>query len=397
MANNNIFKGLKEIIYAMYDNRGVERITYFAPISKIDLSEARLTLLRNLCDLVLNTDIISEWSKMYIKDKNITLRSLTDEINRINEEKKQLVKTKVGNETVYAIGGEVSSNTVRSKIEYEQKKLTLALGSKDIIVDILYYPSRSIEEYQIRVANLLSEYRGGANLRDNLNLKFDNKVYTKTYNGNFMDKYENILYTYLESTRKSIEDELSKDSDFVGYFNYLLSGIHTDDKKVLADRRSLIELLSGERYASILDKKELEIEETKRETGTETELVDKNEEHEKLAEDINTVDEDDEIIDFGTTESNVDTASSLLNKYSLVSSSEEDTNTDIIEEYEEEENSDFEFIPDEAPEIIESTTDIFDEDEINEEHKENKENKEDKEKDTAIKVNISARATKVQF
>lgn len=251
MANNNIFRGLKEVIYAMYDNKGVERITYYAPLSKINLSEARLTLLRNFCDLVLNTDMLSEWSKMYIKDKNITLKSLTEEINRINEEKKALVKVKSGNDVVYEIGGEVSQNTVRSKIEYEQKKLSIALGGKDMIVDILYYPSRSIEDYQVRVANLIAEHRGGTDLRNKLCISLDKKVYSKKFDGDFMSKYQDIIYTYLESTRKAIEEELNKDTDFVGYFNYLLSGIHTDDAKVMEDRRQLIDLINGSVIADI--------------------------------------------------------------------------------------------------------------------------------------------------
>ena len=353
MANNNIFKGLKEVIYAMYDDKGRERITYFAPISKVNISDARLTLLKNLCDLVLNTDIVSEWTKMYLRDKNITVKSLTDEINRINAEKNELVRVKVGKELVYGIGEEIPIHTIRSRIDYEQKKLTLALGSKDIIVDILYYPSRSIEEYQLRVANLLAEYRGGKDLRSKVNLSFDTKVYAKTFDGNFMEKYEDILYTYLESTRKAIEEELNKDADFVGYFNYLLSGIHTDDPNVLSDRKSLIELLSGSRNATIKvdtkvveeDTKEVEVEQLE-DTESEVEEVD-NVEVGKDADEIETDTKDNSF------ESEIE---KLEEKFSLIGNlkKEEYTDVDLMDEdgplegYETEFDSDNEdeFIPD---------------------------------------------------
>lgn len=353
MANNNIFKGLKEVIYAMYDDKGRERITYFAPISKVNISDARLTLLKNLCDLVLNTDIVSEWTKMYLRDKNITVKSLTDEINRINAEKNELVRVKVGKELIYGIGEEIPTHTIRSRIDYEQKKLTLALGSKDIIVDILYYPSRSIEEYQLRVANLLAEYRGGKDLRSKVNLSFDTKVYAKTFDGNFMEKYEDILYTYLESTRKAIEEELNKDADFVGYFNYLLSGIHTDDPNVLSDRKSLIELLSGSRNATIkVDTKVVE-EDTK-----EVE-VEQLEDNENILEEVDNieVDKDTDEIETDTTDNRFESVvEKLEEKFSLIGNlkKEEYTDVDLMDEdgplegYETEFDSDNEdeFIPD---------------------------------------------------
>lgn len=267
MANSNLFMGLKEIIYSMYDSNGNERIVYYEPLSKLDLSEARLELLRNICDLVLNTNILSEYSKIYIKNRNIKLKNVVEEVNRINRDKMKLVKVKTGHDETYEVGGEVTYNHVVSKIQYDQKRLVVDLGGSDIIVNILFYPSKSIEDYQLRVSRLLEKYRVGGNLRDKLTVKIGDSAYSKTYNGNFMDKYKDILYTYLESTRLEVEKQLNENKEFVGYFNHLISGINSEDSQVLQDRRELLDLLNGsstydiikvqkEEEKSVEDKKE---------------------------------------------------------------------------------------------------------------------------------------------
>ena len=251
-TKNSVFKGLKEILYSLYDNNGNERIEYLDPIPRLKLSEARLELLKNICDLALTTDIISDWSKLYIKDRNIKLKNVVEEVNRLNREKMTLVKVKTGKNVVYEAGGEVSYNTVTSKIEYDRKLFEAALGGSDILVDILYYPSKNIEHYQINVSKLMEKYKGSGDARKKLCLNIENSVYNKTYNGDFVEKYKDVLFTYLESTRLAIEKELNEDKEFVGYFNYLLSGIYTEDTKVQKERKDLLDLLNGISNAQIL-------------------------------------------------------------------------------------------------------------------------------------------------
>lgn len=328
MPSNSVFKGLREIIFAMYDNNGNERITYFEPLSKISLSPARLELLRNICDLVLNTDVVSNYSKLYLKERNIRLKDVVEVINRANKEKMELVKVKTGKNIEYEVGGEVSYNTVVSKIEYDRKKFEAAVGGSNIIVDILYYPNKSIEHYQVCVSKLMEEYKGDGGARKKLNLNIERGTYAKEYDGDFMKDYGDILYTYLEATRLRVERELNRNQNFVGYFNYLLSGIYTDDEKVQRDRKNLLELLNDIEHADIISGK-TKIEEIK--VGKELDNTDiieegnieENYEEEYYEEDsIGGISDDYETEDnTSEIEDNKDT-DELLSKFSLVKNTE---------------------------------------------------------------------------
>ena len=251
MANSNTFKMLKEVIYSLYDNNGNERPTYIGIVKENNVSEVRIELLKNIIKVCLESNWFSEETKVYLKNRDLTLKRVNEVINEQleNERSKYIGKYGLSLDN----NGKVKYNNTVSKIMYDQKKLNSKFGG-DFMTNIVVQKTVDISNYEIIVNKMLSESFSVGSLRDNLCLNIRDDIMFKEYDGDFIDKYGDILRFYLKSTIKSMEEMLNKDKVFVGYFNYLLSGVSTDDKKVLEDRKRLDILLNMDMSDLVLER-----------------------------------------------------------------------------------------------------------------------------------------------
>lgn len=236
---------LKQVIYSMYDSNGNLRVKFVGSLADIELSEGRVDLLKNITDLVLNTNIISEETKIYLKDRNIKVSQVNEIINERRKEKKEAIEKKLGNSINYDEYKEVSVNSTQSKITYDRQRLEKMLGS-DILTNIIYQRAYNIEEYQIKVGKLLEKYKNITSLREELVLNLKEDCYNKEYNGDFKQDSIKLLKPYIKSEIKQVEKEINNNLDFVGYFNYLLSGVTCSTEKDKENRAFLRALLKGE-------------------------------------------------------------------------------------------------------------------------------------------------------
>lgn len=271
MANSNTFKMLKSVIYSLYDNNGNERPSYIGIIKDNDVNEVRIDLLKNIIKVCLESDWFSEETKLYLRNRDLTLKRVNEVINEQLEENRNQYMAKYG--LSLNDNGKVKYNNTVSKIMYDQKKLNSKFGG-DFMTNIVVQKTVDISHYEMIVNKMLIDSLGVDSSRDNLTLNIREGLMIKEYDGDFIDKYGDILRFYLKSTIKSIEEMLNKDKLFVGYFNYLLSGISTSDNKVIEDRKKLInilnldmselfinKLLGGIKVENLINKNTIEIEE----------------------------------------------------------------------------------------------------------------------------------------
>ena len=244
MSKSSILSQLKEVIYSMYDINGNLRVKYVGMLSEHKLSEGRNELLKNITSLVLNTNIISEETKLYIKDRNIKYKQVTELINEKRAMNNELIKISNDNGGIYSIGEPISHNSVISKIQYDKLRLEKFLDY-DIITNIVFRPNYNIEHYQLVVGKLLAKYNGVESLRDKLIFNINEENYSKHYIGDFIEEFKDILFIYTKDYVKMVEEKLNKNKDFVGYFNFLLSGVDCPDEKTANDRRLLRDILSN--------------------------------------------------------------------------------------------------------------------------------------------------------
>lgn len=340
MSKSTIMGLLKEVIYDMYDDNGMLRVSLRGELGNRVLSEAKLELLKNICDLVLNTNIISEPTKMYIRDRNIKVAQINEILNDRAREKSELIERIKDDKKYFEVGGKISINTTQSKITYDRKRLEGLLGS-DILTNIIYKEKFSIENYQIVVGELLLKYKNIKPVREELLLNIDKDGYMKEYNGDFMNDFHSILGKYVSSEVKRVENELNSNRAFVGYFNYLLSGASCATEKSKKDREKLIELLSGKNVSytdisneiteeSEKNKEDLNINYTsEKDNNTVKEIEDKYEIEDifgKISE-LNSV---------GSQEVDKD---KLIDKFSISTNKEDDTNIEKELEIKEDDNN----------------------------------------------------------
>lgn len=336
---------LKQVIYSMYDNNGNLRVKFVGSLADIELSEGRIDLLKNITDLVLNTNIISEETKIYLKDRNIKVSQVNEIINERRKEKKEAIEKKLGNSINYDEYKEVSVNSTQSKITYDRQRLEKMLGS-DILTNIIYQRAYNIEEYQIKVGKLLEKYKNIASLREELVLNLKEDCYNKEYNGDFKQDSIKLLKPYIKSEIEQVEKEINNNLDFVGYFNYLLSGVTCSTEEDKENRAFLRALLKGEEI-NTPEEAETRIEEgSLPEDGSEQENISDSSDTNNLNIDkeiddiLNNLDEDEELSnEQEKIEDSIANKKDIIDKFSLDFSSMETNKPEKEEIKEEVENS----------------------------------------------------------
>lgn len=238
MSSTSVLTQLRELNYSLRDNNNNERIEPIGVLRGKKLNENRVQLLREIISIVLDTDIVGDETKMYIRNNGITLKNLTMMLNDS--------------------GIEISESALTGRVMYSGRKLEKEIGS-DTISTIMYSLSKDITVYEDKVAKVMCKYTGGSDLKKNIMFNIDSDSVVSQYDGNFFGDFGNVLREF-NVIHYNEAKRIEKSKEACGYINYLLSGIKTDDEAVLKDRERLINLLKtgsdvdmSEQSESLLD------------------------------------------------------------------------------------------------------------------------------------------------
>lgn len=229
MAKNSLMQQLRSLYPAFIDGYGHWRIDYRFEGSDKELSDYRKGLIKDIVYLCTETSLTNRETKEYIKTPYISYAAL-------------LVKMRSKDSTY----NNVSQAAFNKRITDCISKIEKALG-KSALTDIRYYPDKNIKYIEENIMNTYATFNDISKLRENLMFNVDNKSIMVSFDDTYGD-FCTLFKSALELTKKKIEAEAARfnsNQDVVGYFNYLLSGMKTDDKKVLRDREYLIDILSG--------------------------------------------------------------------------------------------------------------------------------------------------------
>lgn len=204
MAKERFLSFMKEIYYDMVDKNGNIRVIPIGLVGKRNLPNENLKLLEQLIRLIMDTNIVTQETKIYISDVYITMAGVNRVINEMRKEKR-LKKVKKTNTS--------------SKIQYDQNKLEKIFGN-DFFYNVLS-SNKNIEKYKKIIAHQFMRYSNSDKIRENLLINIPRDYMVTELSEEEFEEFLSIIAPYTKRQVKFIENNLNKNA--CGYFNYLLN------------------------------------------------------------------------------------------------------------------------------------------------------------------------------
>lgn len=253
--NNIQLSNLQKCNYSLKYETGLFREFPVSFMLRADTKKKNIDIIKNILSIILTSDNISMASKIYITNFKISIRNTNEILNDLNEE----ASRKTGKHIKH-----VGYTNTLNALANDDKAIAEALG-ENTILDLVYNRVNYKVENDRLLNNIIKRFGNCDNKRSNLLLDFSHDVFRyNKYKGSeeFFEILEG-LRPYLVQQRDKAEDTISRDIDFIGYFNYLLSSKAILDPKLNKDRERLLRFLNNEDIGCI--KKEintLEIEDS---------------------------------------------------------------------------------------------------------------------------------------
>lgn len=213
MSKSNLFGVLRPIVYGMRDKNGNFRTIYIGQLKGLDPKSDGLVAVKMLVQLVFNTNYVSDITKEYLSDRNITAASIAEDLCEKGD-------------------SDLTTKDVANRLYREQQKM-LKIVEPTELYDIVYNgkdPSRLISN----ISSVLSKMDKN---KDNKYLAFDldTSVISSECDSDIFDDFLDKIGPY---TKKFIEYQCRQlPVVAVGYYNYLLhspclseNDIHNKDK-----------------------------------------------------------------------------------------------------------------------------------------------------------------------
>lgn len=232
--SNSILKDLRVAYECLYDKNGNKRV-YTKSSSGVKLNKEKSDILYKLIDNILCNDDVCQYTKEYIRNKYISVKGISEKYNCED------------------------ARSVVNKIMYDKRKISKRFGS-NFVFDILFTKINTREyEYKLNKEFISKSIYNEYTKEFKLDIREDE--ISKEYKGNFIDDYGDILRTYSSERMRIINSALNCDSEFVGYFNYIMSSLSDKDSIALKDRNTVLSILRNEKidnYDFIGDNEEAE-------------------------------------------------------------------------------------------------------------------------------------------
>lgn len=227
----SIVRELKELYSSTRYEDGKKRPVYIGKMYNVNMSFEREQLIDDIIYLLSKSDVISEPTKMFIFGRSRIVSDVTIEYNNIHK--------------MY-----VDDRYIYNKIQYDSRKLA-EIVSVDDLNNIVGNPSVSIDTVRLRVNDEIRRRFIGSDSVSLMGIQLDNSRMIRYFDGDFISKYGDIIYTYSKSRMDDVEKELNKDDEFIGYFNYLVSGLEMKNETDIENRNRLFEILKGKKVSNV--------------------------------------------------------------------------------------------------------------------------------------------------
>ena len=182
-------------------------------IAKRDISKDKDDFLKKYIDLIMNTKIVSDTTKIYITSTLPSVASVIKQYNLGLDEHKQ-----------------INIKTAQSKIDYDGKKL-LKYFPDDMLSKVIGFSNCDLSQY-IKMLNFaISNYKKKDKLLDNIMLTLPSVPVEDSLSDEELQDFIQILSPFTKKHRNYVENHLTERA--VGYLYYLtstpsLSGKHKE-------------------------------------------------------------------------------------------------------------------------------------------------------------------------
>jgi hypothetical protein len=166
---------------------------------KKDLDEQRVKLMFDLTDLLMNTDYISEESKLYLSVRYINYAGMVDEL--------------------YKATGKLSNESaIQSRVWYDKKKLVNDLG-ENIVLDTIEYTKQDITKYMDRISVIRLKVNK-VDLLKEVSLEFPREVvYCDDITDEQFEEFLDVIAPYTKNCMKQVVSNI--DENVLGYIRYI--------------------------------------------------------------------------------------------------------------------------------------------------------------------------------
>lgn len=211
MAKDSNVQVYREICRCFYDETGEKRPQPVGRVASRNLNPNNLAVLGMITDVLMQTNLINDDTKEYLRRPYITM----DGVNELINTRREMYGEKP-----------LSQITTRTHIANDIKKVD-ALFGKDIIKDLMYSTNCDVETYRRAVSKHLI-YKKSKEIHDATVLIIpDDIIETECDEEDFQIFLETLRYY----TKKAIEEaSQSLDRKALGYFNYITSYPSISDK-----------------------------------------------------------------------------------------------------------------------------------------------------------------------
>lgn len=172
-------------------------------IAKRNLSKDKDDFLKRYIDLIMNTKIISDTTKLYIMS---TLPSVASVIKQHN--------------LVLAEHEQINIKTAQSKIDYDGKKL-LQYFPDDMLSKVIGFNDCDLDKYNKMLNLAISNYKKKDKLLDNILLTLPIVPVQDTLSDEELHDFIKIISPFIKKHRRYVEENLPEKA--VGYLLYLTS------------------------------------------------------------------------------------------------------------------------------------------------------------------------------
>jgi hypothetical protein len=181
-------------------------------IAKRNLSKDREDFLKRYINLIINTKIVSDTTKMYIRSSLPSVASVITYYNSMVDEPQK-----------------INIKTAQSKIDYDTRKLAKYFPD-DMLSQIVANRNCSLKDYDKALNLAISDYGQKNKLLDNLILKLPKVTPQDSLDEDEFTAFLDMISPYIKKNIRYLEEHIPEKS--VGYLLYLMSAPNlTGDNK----------------------------------------------------------------------------------------------------------------------------------------------------------------------
>lgn len=173
-------------------------------IGKMNIDKRRDDFLKRYITLIINSKIVSDTTKIYIKDFMTSVASVIKSHNQTLPE-----------------GERINIKTAQSKVDYDTRKL-LKYFPDNMLTQVMAYGKCDLEDYEKRLNLAMADYGKKNNMLGNLILRLPDRVEVQdNLEEDEFKRFMDMIAPYFKKNIKYLEDNLPEKA--VGYIKFLLS------------------------------------------------------------------------------------------------------------------------------------------------------------------------------